>query len=266
MRIQANGLQIHCRISGPAGAPWLIWGNSLATDLSMWDEQVAHFDQRFRVLTYDQRGHGRTDAPTGRYAFATLIDDLVALMDALGIEHAHYCGLSMGGATGMGLAQRHPARIDRLVVCDSPCVSSSSSAQQWEDRIATVRAKGMAALVDLTLTRWFPAQTLAANPPHLAKLRKMIANTPVNGYIGCAAALGDHDFRTDLPQMTVPVLFVVGEQDGGVPAAMKQMHLELAGSQFVELAGAGHISNLDRPDAYNRAVDDFLNTNPPTLV
>ena len=260
MRIQANGLYIHYRITGPTNAPWLIFGNSHATDLSMWDEQVAHFAHRFRVLTYDQRGHGQTDAPTGRYAFATLIDDLVALMDALGIERANYCGLSMGGATGMGLARLYPARIDRLVVCDSPCVSSLSSAQQWEDRIDTVRAKGMAALVDSTLARWFPAQTLAANPPHLDRLRKMIVNTPENGYIGCAAALGDHDFRTDLSHVTVPVLFLVGEQDGIVPAAMKQLHIQLAGSQFVELPGAGHISNLDRPDAYNRAVDDFLNT------
>jgi 3-oxoadipate enol-lactonase len=258
MRVEANGIHVHCQVSGPAEAPWLIFGNSHATNLSMWEPQRACFAERFRVLVYDQRGHGETDAPDGRYAFATLIDDLVALMDELSIERAHYCGLSMGGATGMGLALRHPERIDHLTVCDSPCASSVASAVQWEERIAIARAHGMAALVDSTLARWFPPETLAANPAHVGHLRRMIASTPVNGYAGCAAALADHDFRTGLADVRMPVLLMVGEQDGVVPAAMKAMHAELPGSCFVPLAGAGHISNLDRPDAFNRALGEFL--------
>lgn len=258
--VKANGITVHCRIDGPADAPWLVFSNSLATDLSMWDPQADHFSQRFRVLRYDQRGHGRTEAPAGRYSFATLLADALAVMDALEVARAHFCGLSMGGATAMGLAQQAPARLDRVIVCDSPCASTPASAQQWEERIAVAQKEGMAALVEPTVSRWFPPETVAANPPHLTKIRQMIATTPVNGFVGCAAALGDHDYRSAVAKVTRPVLFVAGEKDGTTPAAMRQMQGELAGSRYVEMPGAGHISNLDRPDLFNRALDDFLGT------
>jgi 3-oxoadipate enol-lactonase len=258
MKIKANGINIHYRIDGRGEAPWLMFSNSLATDLSMWDGQSAYFGQRYRVLRYDQRGHGQTEAPEGRYSFDTLIQDAVALMDALGIERSHFCGLSMGGATAMGMVQRQPNRLDKVIVCDSPCASSPATAQQWEDRIGIARSQGMTALADPTIARWFPADTVAANPPHIGKVRQMILATPVSGFIGCAAALADHDFRSKIGQVMRPVLFLVGEKDGPAPAAMRQVHSDLPGSRFVELPGAGHISNLDRPDLFNRAVEDFL--------
>jgi 3-oxoadipate enol-lactonase len=258
MDVKANGITIHCQIDGPTEAPWLIFSNSLATDLSMWSAQAAHFSRTYRVLRYDQRGHGRSEAPEGHYSFDTLITDALAMMDALRIKRAHFCGLSMGGATAMGMAQRAPERLDRVVVCDSPCASPPASAQQWKERIATARTHGMAALADPTIARWFPPETIAAKPPHLAKIRQMILATPVNGFIGCAAALGDHDFRSSLRTVTRPVLFLAGEKDGTTPAAMQQMQAELSGSRFVVLPGAGHISNLDQPDLFNRAVEDFL--------
>jgi 3-oxoadipate enol-lactonase len=258
MQIKANGINISYRIDGRDGAPWLMFSNSLATDLSMWDEQSVYFGQRYRVLRYDQRGHGKTDAPEGRYSFDTLIQDAVALMEALGIEHSHFCGLSMGGATAMGMAQRHPKRLDKVIICDSPCASSPAAAQQWEERITFAQSQGMTDLADPTIARWFPAETVAAKPPHLEKIRQMILATPVNGFIGCAAALADHDFRPRIGMVTRPVLFLVGEKDGTTPAAMRQLQSQLPGSQFVELPGAGHISNLDRPDLFNQAVDDLL--------
>lgn len=258
MHVKANGINIHYRTDGPSDAPWLMFSNSLATDLSMWDEQTAHFGRRYRVLCYDQRGHGQSDAPEGRYSFDTLIADAVALMDALRIERTHFCGLSMGGSTAMGLVQCHPTRLDRVIVCDSPCASSPASAQQWEERIAIAKSQGMTVLADPTIARWFPAETISAKPPHLAKIRQMILATPVNGFIGCAAALADHDFRAAVRTVTRPVLFLVGEKDGTTPAAMRQLQSELPGSLYVELPGAGHISNLDRPDMFNRAVEAFL--------
>jgi 3-oxoadipate enol-lactonase len=258
MKIRTNGIDMHYRIDGPVDAPWLMFSNSLATNLSMWDEQAARFGGRYRVLRYDQRGHGQTDAPQGRYSFDTLIADAIALMDALGIERTHFCGLSMGGATAMGIAQRHSARLDKVVICDTACASSPASAQQWEERIAIAKSQGMTALADPTIARWFPAETVAAGPPYLAKLRQMILSTPVNGFVGCAAALADHDFRPKLSAVTRPLLLLVGEKDGATPAAMKQLQAGLPASRFIELPGAGHISNLDRPDMFNRAVEDFL--------
>ena len=258
MKIKANGIDINYQIDGPSGAPWLVFSNSLATSTAMWDEQAAALKNSYRVLRYDQRGHGGTEAPVGRYAFATLLADVLGLLDALGIEKAHFAGLSMGGATALGLAERHADRLDRVIVCNSPCQSTPQSSQQWEERIAVAQKEGIAALVEPTIARWFPAETVAKNPPHLDKVRAMIRATPVNGFIGCAAALADHDYASTVASVKRPVLFLVGEKDGAAPASMRKLHEKLEGSRFVALPGAGHISNMDRPAEFNRAIAEFL--------
>ena len=257
MQIKANGITFNYQIDGAQGAPWLIFSNSLATNLSMWDDQARAFSGRFRVLRYDQRGHGKTEAPEGRYPFATLLADAIALMDALEIARAHFCGLSLGGATALGLTEQHPNRIVSTIVCDSPCASTPASAKQWEERIAVAKTGGMAAIAEPTLQRWFPPPVYAAKPPGVAKVREMVLSTPVNGFIGCCAALGDHNFRSSVASVSRPVLFLVGEKDPP-NAAMREMHKELTGSQFVEIAGAGHISNIEQPEAFTRALEKFL--------
>ncbi|HWP25237.1 MAG TPA: alpha/beta fold hydrolase [Xanthobacteraceae bacterium] len=258
MKISANGISFNYRIDGAEGRPWLIFSNSLATDLHMWDEQVQDLQGAFRILRYDQRGHGQTEAPAGRYTFDTLIDDVIALMDVLAIARAHWCGLSMGGATGMGLAQRHADRFDRFIICDTPGQSTPATAAQWEERIASVQKGGMDAQLEATITRWFPPETVKANPPHLDRLRRMILNTPANGFIGCAAALANHDFRPGMRHVTRPVLYICGEKDGHNAAIMRKMQEEFPAAKYVELPGAGHISNLDQPALFNRALRDFL--------
>jgi 3-oxoadipate enol-lactonase len=262
MKVKANGIAINYLIDGPERAPWLIFSNSLATSLAMWDEQAAALSNSFRVLRYDQRGHGGSDAPAGRYPFDTLLDDALALMDALGIAKAHFAGLSMGGATALGLAERRPDRFARIVVADSPCQSTPQSSQQWEERIAVAQKEGIEALVEPTVARWFPAETVANNPPHLNKIRAMIRATPVNGFIGCAAALAAHDYASAVASVKCPTLFIVGEKDGATPAAMaklhEKLHAKLPGSRFVTLPGAGHISNMDRPAEFSRALREFL--------
>lgn len=258
MHIQANGIGFNCLLEGPEDAPCLMFSNSLATDLSMWDEQAAALRGAFRVLRYDQRGHGRTDAPPGRYSFDILVADAVALLDALKIARAHWCGISMGGATGMGLAQRHPDRFDRLAICDTPGQSTPASAGQWAERIAVAQKEGMAGLVDSTLARWFPKETLERDAPQVARVRAMIAATPVNGFIGCAGALADHDFRPGMRAVRHKVLYMCGEKDGTNAAAMRQMQQELPGSRYVELPGAGHISNVDQPAMFTAALREFL--------
>ena len=258
MKVKANGIDINYQIDGPDGAPWIVFSNSLATSTAMWDEQAAGLKDSFRVLRYDQRGHGGTDVPAGRYAFDTLLADALGLMDALWIKTAHFAGLSMGGATALGLAQKHPDRFDRIIVCDSPCQSTPQSSQQWEERILVAKEKGMTALVEPTVARWFPPETVARNPPYLDKVRGMIRDTPANGFIGCAAALAAHDYASAVASVTRPVLFMAGEKDGVTPAAMRKLNEKLPGSHFVELAGAGHISNMDRPAEFTRAIRDFL--------
>ena len=130
MKIKANGITINYQIDGPDNAPCLVFSNSLATTIAMWDEQASALKNKFRVLRYDQRGHGATEAPAGGYAFDTLLADALGLLDALSIKTAHFAGLSMGGATALGLAEKHPDRFDRIIVCDSPCQSTPQSSQQ----------------------------------------------------------------------------------------------------------------------------------------
>jgi 3-oxoadipate enol-lactonase len=262
MQLKANGITINCQIDGPESAAWLIWSNSLATNLSAWDDQARELKSSYRVLRYDQRGHGATDAPPGRYSFDVLIADAIALMDALGIAKAHFAGLSMGGATALGLAEQHADRLDKVIVCDSPCQSTPTSAQQWEERIALAQKQGMEALVEPTITRWFPPEVIKANPAYLDRVRQMIRSTPLDGFIGCAAALADHNYAEAVATVRRPVLFIAGEKDGVTPAAMRKLNAALPGSRYVELAGAGHISNLDRPAEFNRAVADFLGASP----
>jgi 3-oxoadipate enol-lactonase len=258
MKIKANGININYQIDGPEGAPWIVLSNSLATTLAMWDQQAADLKAQYRVLRYDQRGHGETDAPAGRYTFEQLIADALGLMDALAIKKAHFGGLSMGGATALGFAQKHPDRLDKVIVCDTPCQSTPTSTQQWEERIVVAQKQGMEALVEPTIGRWFPPAVLEAKPPHVDKVRAMIRTTPVNGFIGCAAALANHDYASAVATVTRPVLFMAGEKDGVTPTAMRKLSAALPGSRYVELPGAGHISNMDQPEGFTWAIADFL--------
>jgi 3-oxoadipate enol-lactonase len=258
MKIKANGININYQVDGPEGAPWIVLSNSLATNVTMWDQQATDLKAQYRVLRYDQRGHGTTDAPAGRYTFDELIADAVALMDGLGIKKAHFGGLSMGGATALGFAQKHPDRLDKVIVCDTPCQSTPASSQQWEERIVVAQKQGMEALVEPTVGRWFPPAVLEAKPPHVDKVRAMIRTTPVNGFIGCAAALADHDYASAVATVKRPVLFMAGEKDGVTPTAMRKLSAALPGSRYVELPGAGHISNMDQPEGFTWAIADFL--------
>jgi 3-oxoadipate enol-lactonase len=258
MKIKANGISINTEISGRDGAPWLIFSNSLATDLHMWDRTAQDQGSTHRVLRYDQRGHGGTEATPGRYTFELLIADIVGVMDALGIGKASWCGISMGGATGMGAVQQYPDRFDRLAICDTTGQSTPASSQQWEARIVNARTNGMQAEVESTIGRWFPPETVQANPPHLDALRKMIRETPVDGFCGCSAALANHDYRTGMKTVTNPVLYMCGEKDGNNTAVMRAMKDELPASKYVELPGAGHISNMDRPELFSKALREFL--------
>src|SRR5262249_35942386 len=147
MRIEANGITFNYAIDGPEGAPWLVLSNSLATTLAMWDEQAAALTSKHRVLRYDQRGHGATDAPAGRYAFDTLVADAVRLMDAIGVGKAWFGGLSMGGATALGLAQQHPDRVNGIMICDHACKATPASTHQHQERIVGAPKHGREALL-----------------------------------------------------------------------------------------------------------------------
>ncbi|MGH6770000.1 MAG: 3-oxoadipate enol-lactonase [Xanthobacteraceae bacterium] len=257
MKITANGININYQIDGREGAPWLIFSNSLITNLSMWDDQVAALKDSYRILRYDQRGHGGTQAPDGKYSFDMLVKDVIALMDALGIKRAHFCGLSMGGMTALFLAQRHADRLDRIVACDCGPASTPQSAQQWKERIELGADKGMDALADVTIPRWYPADFVATKAPVLDKVRDMIRSTPYKGFAGCAYALSDFDLKPGLAGIKNPLLLICGTKDATYPG-IQSINAAVPGSRLVDIEGAGHISNTEQPEKFTGAVRDFL--------
>jgi 3-oxoadipate enol-lactonase len=257
MQIKANGITMNAQIDGPEGAPWLVFSNSLMTNLSMWDDQVAGLAPSFRILRYDQRGHGGTQATEESYSFDLLVADVVALLDALAIERAHFAGLSMGGVTALFLAQRHPQRFDRIIACDCAPGSTPASAQQWQERIAIASEGGMAALAEPTVTRWFPPEFVPTKPAVLDKIRQMIRTTPFAGFRGCAQALSSYDLRPGLAGIDRPTLMMVGTKDATL-AGVRQIKEAVPGAALVELEGAGHIANVEQPAAFTDAIRAFL--------
>jgi len=257
MQIKATGISINYQIDGPERAPWLVLSNSLMTNLAMWDDQVAALKSSYRILRYDQRGHGGTEVTEGKYSFDVLVADVIALLDALAIERAHFAGISMGGMTALFLAERHPDRFDRIAACDCGPASTPASAQQWKERIDLAAEKGMDGLVEPTVNRWFPPDFVATKAPVLDKVRGMIRSTPFKGFAGCAEALSDYDLRPGLASISLPLLCVVGTKDATL-AGMEQIHATVPGSRLVKLEGAGHLSNLEQPQAFTRALAEFL--------
>jgi len=234
--------------------------NSLATNFSMWDGQAAALAPDYRVLRYDQRGHGESDALPGPYTFDALADDARALMSALAIEHCHFVGLSMGGMTALGLALNHADVIDSMTVCNS---LSTVPGPEWgalfDKRIAIAGSEGMEPLVTPTVERWFTAELRATTPPWIEGVCDMIRGTDPVGYIGCSQALQTIDYYPRLGDIKIPSLFIAGAQDIATPpAGMRAMQASIDGARYVELDPAAHLSNLEQPVAFDAALRDFL--------
>jgi 3-oxoadipate enol-lactonase len=239
-------------------APWVVLSNSLATTLEMWDGVAARLAQHYRVLRYDQRGHGLTAATPGPYSFEQLVSDLERLLDALSIRRAYMVGLSMGGTTALGLALRSPERVAGLALCDTSATSNPAGAAQWRQRCELARRDGADALVEPTISRWFPESTIAAGTPAVHKARGMIAATSVDGFCGGAAALSDVHYGEEIAGVTVATAFLVGSEDGVLPEVMLSLHKQLPGSRYAEIPGAGHLSALERPELFSTLLEQNL--------
>jgi 3-oxoadipate enol-lactonase len=257
MKLQANGIEIHYEIEGEG--PVVTFSHSLACHLGMWDAQVAALRERYRVLRFDTRGHGRTSAPAGRYTLDQLAGDLRALLDGLGIRQTHVVGLSMGGMIGQVFALQHPAMVQSLVLCDTTSRYPATAGPIWEERIRTVESRGMDPLVAPTLERWFTAPFRARNPELMDRVGAMIRSTPPQGYAGCCHAIPKIDVTDRLRELRCPALVIVGEEDPGTPVEMaRQIHAALPGAELAILPSASHLSNLEQPAEFNRVLTAFL--------
>jgi 3-oxoadipate enol-lactonase len=255
-RVQLEGHSLRVRIDGPDEAPWLVLSNSLGATLEMWEPQVAAFSERYRVLRYDTRGHGQSSLPPRPWTVADLGGDVVAMLDALGIERASYCGLSMGGATGMWLAVHARNRLERLVLCNTTPWLGPPDAMN--SRIAQVRRDGMQPLVAGILERWFTAEFRGLDPAAVERVRRMLLATPVEGYAACCEALRDMDQRADLPHITTPTLVIAGTSDPSPDLeTARQWAATIPQALFVELPAA-HLSNIGAAKGFDAAVLHFL--------
>jgi 3-oxoadipate enol-lactonase len=256
LEVRSGDATLSVLVEGDADKPWLIASNSLAADLTMWDDQVPLFTETHRLIRYDARGHGRSSAPEGPYSFETLVADMAAILDHVGAARADVVGLSLGGMTALGFGLAHPERAGRLVVCDARADSPAPFAASWDERVAAVEGGGMAAITEGTLARWF---TNACDPAARKRAEAMILATSPVGYAGCAAALKRLDYLKDLPRMKPPVLYVVGAEDAGAPKeAMEAMAEATPRAQLVVLPGLAHVPNMEGPQAFAAAVGPFL--------
>ncbi|GAA2613321.1 3-oxoadipate enol-lactonase [Dactylosporangium fulvum] len=245
------------RTSGRLGAPTLLLGGSLGSNLDMWRPQLPAFAERLRVVRFDHRGHGGSPVPPGPYRIEDLGRDVLALLDRLGIERASYCGLSLGGMVGMWLAAHAPERIERLVLI---CTAAHlPPADGWLARAEQVRTGGMGSIADAVLGRWFTPRYRAALPARVAPFRAMIAAGPAEGYAGCCEAIAGMDLRDDLPRITAPTLVVAGVDDPATPPEHGEViHAGIAGSRLAVVPNAAHLANVEQPEAVAHLVLDHV--------
>jgi 3-oxoadipate enol-lactonase / 4-carboxymuconolactone decarboxylase len=251
-----DGARLFYRLEGPDEAPPIILSNSLGTDHMMWQAQVEVLGHAFRVVRYDQRGHGASDAPAGPYTIERLGRDVLALADHLGLERFAFCGISMGGLTGQWLALHQPARLDRLVLAATAAHIPPRDA--WEQRIATVTDKGLAGIADAVIERFFTDAFRQAAPARVHDVRRTLLATLPEGYVACCEAVRDADFRQEIARITVPTLVISGAADPATPPESGAFISEaVPGARMVVLDGA-HILNIEQPEAFNRELLGFL--------
>jgi 3-oxoadipate enol-lactonase len=266
MKIKANGIHMNYELSGKENASVVVLSHSLASSLGMWHPQIGILSQHYRVLSYDTRGHGGTDAPAPPYTLAQLGEDAMALLDALDMDVVHWVGLSMGGMIGQQIVLNHPGRFRSLSLCDTAAVLPKEADPVWQERIDLARSEGMTALVKSTLERWFTPAYIARNPPMVDVIRRHLLATPVDGYAGCSEAIRGLDYLERLSEIKIPTLIMVGEDDPGTPVdASRAMHDRIPQSKLVVLPSAAHLSNIEQTKGFNRALMAFLAEASPAI-
>ena len=256
LAIDVGGERFNVHLDGPEGAPVVVLSNSLGTNLALWEPQMAALTARFRVLRYDQRGHGASVATANDYGIDTLGGDVVHLLDALSISRAHFCGISMGGATGMWLAIHAPERIDRLVLADT--ATKFGTPERWNARIDAVTRGGMAAIVDGVLEIWFTADFRARHPAAVERVRAMLLASPVAGYLAACRAVRGIDLTEEIGGIKRPTLVICGAYDTSTPPAQSRaIAAQVRGARVVELPAA-HISNIEAAERFSAELLGFL--------
>jgi 3-oxoadipate enol-lactonase len=261
MLIRARDRRIHYDLLGPSGGPVVCFAHSLSADSGIWSEQLAPLlAQGWQVLRLDMRGHGGSDAVTGKYTMSALADDVALSLDVLGIRQIHFVGVSIGGMIGQTLGIERPERLLSLLLCDTSPQTAPGSMSMWEARFSALRAaRSVEPLADETMRRWFTPGFEARDPGRWKQVRATIAATPVEGYVGCAGAIINFDVLAKLPSVKARTLVVCGDEDSGAPPeGNRTIASRIPGARYHEIANARHIPMLEHPDTFNRILLDWL--------
>lgn len=261
MRAAVNGTELHVTLAGDESRPALFLNHSLATNGEMWGLQLPVFARHFRVVAFDMRGHGASATPAGPYSMDQLADDVVALADHLNLKTFHFLGLSIGGLIGQSLGLRHGARLQKLILSSTFTGPVNAEGRNgWDERIATARADGMKSQIEGTMARWLSAEFQKAAPRSAQWIRDLIAETALNGFAGCAAAIRDMTLEpAALTSIKTPTLVIAGEKDpGATPAAGQRIVEAIPGAQFFVLSGGYHLCNVEFPHRFSERVLEFL--------
>jgi 3-oxoadipate enol-lactonase len=256
--IEIRDVRIHYELSGDESLPILVLGNSLGSNLHMWDKVLPRLEEQHHVLRYDMRGHGGSSVPAGPYTLDQLGSDVFSLLDFLGMDRVDFCGLSMGGQVAMWLSIHAPKRVNRIVLANTG--ARILTPEMWDLRIAAVRQNGIGVLAAATLERWFTPQYREQHPDEMSFIQAMIASTNTAGYCACCSALRDVDLRTEIHSIATPALVITGTRDPATPPSDgRAICSALPNSEYLEL-DSSHLSAWERADEFANAVLAFLNT------
>ncbi len=253
-----NGIDIYYQIDGDISGKPIIFSNSLASNLNMWDLQIEHLlAQGFGIIRYDSRGHGQSEVPKGPYSIEMLADDAAGLLTALGIQSVHFCGLSKGGMVAQMMGVRHADKVKSLTIADSAAFMPLKDT--WEQRIQAVTAGGMEAVVDATIERWITSEGRDRLPEQVQLIRQMILSTPVQGFVACSEAIKSMDMRATNPKIIAPTLVICGKQDTGTtPQQAEEIADAVPNAKLELINNAAHLANIEQHEVFNSLLSNFL--------
>ena len=251
-----DGCPLNVAVEGRDDGPALILSNSLGCTMAMWEPQLGALAKEFRVIRYDRRGHGKSGVPAGPYTMERFGRDVLAILDALDIRKAHWCGLSMGGMVGQWLGANASERFDRMILANTSCHYPDPT--NWDNRIKAVKDGGIASIADAVIGGWLTADFREREPAVTARMKQMLLASPQEGYIACCEALRTLDQRDLLPRISRPTLVIAGRHDAATPiAAGEYIRSHIPGASMTIL-DAAHISNVEQSHAFTEAVIGFL--------
>ncbi|MEO3432855.1 3-oxoadipate enol-lactonase [Inquilinus sp. CAU 1745] len=254
---RVNGLTLHYRMAGRPGSPAIVLANSLGTDARIWDGVIAHLEDRYSILSYDKRGHGLSDAPSAPYSLDDHAADMEGLVDHLGIDGFALAGISVGGMIAQRVAVRRPGWVKALALCDT--AARIGTAESWNERIEAVRTRGLAAIADAVLDRWFTQAFRRDRQAELAGWRNMLIRTPAEGYAGTCAALRDADLTAEVPTIRLRTLVVAGAEDRATPPdEVRALADLLPDARFEIIPDAGHIPSIEQPEKLAALMESYF--------